>query len=703
MNNPCNRRNFLKGTLLAAGTAGSPGLPGAAPAANAVPLIAFRIGTPLWLTDDRFQALLDFFSRQAGAVDELAFFTSATHPPLPLDEMERRAERLSKILPLVRQRGMGAGINVLATMGHHEENLPYSLQAPWQHVRDSQGRESLGAYCPAQTELIEYARRVHTAMAKANPDFLWIDDDVRLQGHKPANFVCFCDRCVRQFSIETGLAFTREKLVAAFDAGTLEERLGLRRQWLEHNRALIDDLFRNIEAVVHQVKPGLPLGFMTGDRFYEGYDFERWAKTLAGPGGAPVRWRPGGGFYSDEALLGLVDKANAMGRQVAALPPRIAIIQSELENFPYQRLRKSEQTTVVEAAAHMAAGTTGTAFNVLTMSKDPLDEYAPLFRAISGRRPFYAKLQAALGRGQARGIWPAWNRDLFATVNVDGHWLSGGKMSLSEPYVLGEIGIPLCYHPAGATATALCGSAVFAFSKEELRRMFAGGVLMDVDAWRALKRLGLEEWTGVRGVENVDLDATEVLAAHALNGRFGGWSRDCRQSFWWERAYRLEPRSQTAEILARMADYGDRDLGPCMTACPNELGGRVVVMGYYPWSQIHSLAKSAQMKAVCDWLSRGRLPVVAESFAKVVIWSREGTCGRSAMVILNASLDPVDKLSLRVLTDRTVFTQVEADGRSRRISGETTQTPGHVRVEISGLAPWSMHLLVNGPPQKGCP
>ena len=206
---------------------------------------------------------------------------------------------------------------------------------------------------------------------------------------------------------------------------------------------------------MHGVKPGLPLGFMTGDRFYEGYDFARWAKTLAGPDDAPVRWRPGGGFYSDETPLLLVDKAHAVGRQVAALPTDVRVIQSELENFPYQRLRKSETITATEAAAHMAAGCTGTAFNVLTMYRDPLDEYAPLYRRIARSRPFFRALAAATGRSASGGVWPAWHRDSYVTVNPEGKWFGGGRMPLSEPYVLAELGIPLCYQPSGRSATAL--------------------------------------------------------------------------------------------------------------------------------------------------------------------------------------------------------------------------------------------------------
>jgi hypothetical protein len=197
-----NRRDFIKSIVLQGGVLSfATDLTSQAQRTQTrIPLVAFRIGVAHWMTDDRFQALLDFFARQTGAVDELAFFTSHTHPPLPLEEIERRAKRLQKILPRVRQQGMQAGINVLATMGHHEENLPNSLNEPWQRVMDPWGKICRGSYCPAHPELIDYARKLYTVMAEADPDFIWIDDDVRLAGHLPVTFTCFCDLCVGQFS-----------------------------------------------------------------------------------------------------------------------------------------------------------------------------------------------------------------------------------------------------------------------------------------------------------------------------------------------------------------------------------------------------------------------------------------------------------------------------------------------------------------------
>jgi len=675
------RRDFLAAAPAAA-------LPRARATYPSGALVSFRIGTALWLNDERFHDLLAYFRRFPSVADELAFFTSETHPPLPLEVIEQRAARLARLMPQVRKLGLRAGINVLATMGHHEENLPNSLSAPWQRVMDIHGRGSRGSFCPAQPELINYARKVYAAMASASPDFIWLDDDIRLAGHGPVNLTCFCDRCLANFSRECGRRFTRETLSAVFDTGTLEQRLAWRMRWLEHNRATLDNLFGAIEQAVHAQKPGLELGFMTGDRFWEGYDFARWAHTLSGRGHAPVRWRPGGGFYNDERPIEMVSKAHDVGRQAAALPPEVVVIQSELENFPYQRLRKAAHTTVVEAAAHMAAGATGTAFNVLTMHPDPLGEYEPLGARIQARRPCFELLRQELGRSRTEGLWPAWNRDLFTAVNPDGLWLESGKLPLAEPYTLGEIGIPICYDFAGRAATAISRTAPLAFRRDQLREIFSGGVLMDADAWQALERLGLANWTGVKAIQGYDVDTHEELSPHELNGRFAGWSRDCRQSFWRERAWALQAASGATAELSRLRDYGGKDLGVGMTAFENELGGRVVVMGYYPWSQVHSLAKSSQLKAVVEWVSRGRMPAVVESYSKISLWCRTAPGGRRAIVLLNTSLDPGEGVELRVRTRGDLFTLHPMNQPPVKLRAQAG------RLRLPRLEPWHIYLLV---------
>ena len=103
----------------------------------------------------------------------------------------------------------------------------------------------------------------------------------------------------------------------------------------------------------------------------------------------PLGFMIGGGFYEDSGTTGLAGKSHDIGRQVAMLPPRVRSIQSEIENFPYQRLKKAAHITVLEAASHMGAGCSGAAFNVLSGNDEPLDEFEPLVARILQMRPFY--------------------------------------------------------------------------------------------------------------------------------------------------------------------------------------------------------------------------------------------------------------------------------------------------------------------------
>ena len=86
---------------------------------------------------------------------------------------------------------------------------------------------------------------------------------------RASRFACFCPRCLARFAAETGTSWSREALAAAFNNGTREARLALRRQWLAHNRAVIGDLLALIRAAVDSVDPAIPLGLMTGEMFLQ--------------------------------------------------------------------------------------------------------------------------------------------------------------------------------------------------------------------------------------------------------------------------------------------------------------------------------------------------------------------------------------------------------------------------------------------------
>ncbi len=587
-----------------------------------------------------------------------------------------------------RARGYRSGINVLATLGHHEENLANSLSGEYTPMTDPADNVCRGSFCPNDPRLREYIARVYETVASVHPDYIWIDDDVRLFGHMPVMACCFCDTCVALFSRRSGTSLTRDSLAAALGGGTLEERLRLRRAFLQHNRDTISELFKHIEATVHKTAPGMPLGFMTGDRFFEGYGFDTWAGVLAGPSESPVLWRPGGGAYREDSLDAFPDKAHAMGRQVALLPARVRCIQSEVESFPYQRLKKSVHATAMEAAAYIAAGCTGTAFNVMSQYNEPLGEFAPLVAGLREARPFLDLLAKHLGRFAPVGVHSGWVRDTYAASNPDGAWFSGP----AAPGHCNEIwatGLPAAYSAAHAPITAFSADTVLALTEDELRAALAKGVYLDGPALTRLNDMGYGELTGFAVENTLHADCIEEMTDHSLNGAFAGRRRNGRQSFWKCPACLLRPTAAGAQSLSRCVDY----TAPCCVGVfENRLGGRVCVAGYYPWEQLQNLSKSSQLKSVMRWLSKDTLPAYVSSFHRINLWVRETDPGRFAIALLNAYLDPAAPFEIQIRTERDTieFFDKACVRTTVRVSD---RRDSYARFVLPTLPPWEVALL----------
>jgi hypothetical protein len=693
------RRDFL--TLAAAGTAaawlGSGKAAEVAPARargeNARAKISIRAGVGQWMNQKRRDELLAFVHQYRDVIDEVALFTGFTHPPLPLAEVESRAGVLAEVLPPLKALGVTAGINHLATIGHLDENLENSLREPWQRLVDFNGAVSASCYCTADPQMQRYVRACYAALARAKPDFIWVDDDVRLESHGPVRYACFCDRCIATFSRETGTQWMRETLVAALGRGRRAERLALRKLWLAHNRAYIQRLLNDIREAVDGVRPAIPLGLMTGETSYSGYGFSDWAPVLAGRHKLPVKWRPGGGFYTDDVPLQLLDKAHSTGRQIAMLPSSLAEIQYEHENFPYQRLKKSVTTFNVEIAAAIGAGCTGAALNCLGIADDPADEFRSYFDGVRAWRTFFDKAVAAFGHSPCEGVWTAFTRDHFAAQSPDADWFAAPAWGTDLHYLneIAEIGIPTAYARESARVAALSGDGCLDFSRKELLKLLGAGLILDVPALARLHELGLGELTGFSVRSRKDKDTIEVFSKDVLNGRFAGWHRDCRPSFYPQPAWRIEPLSPQARPLSEIVDFTPKHFGTASGVFENRLGGRVAVFGYYPWRAMQSLAKTSQLKAVCRWLSRDTLPAYASCYAKVALWCRRDPRGRPAMLLLNASADPLAVVQVHA-RDAARLELTYAGGRVGESLKAGADGPYGI-FNIPQLAPWEPVIL----------
>lgn len=655
--------------------------------------VSFRIGVGQSFSKERCDDLLQLLYSYKGVTDEITFFTAETHAPLPTDKFKETMDILRERMNMASGYGYRTGLNILATIGHHNENLRNSLQGDYMKATDIYGNISEGTYCPNDPDLHIYIREIYKMMAETSPDYIWIDDDIRLAGHMPVYLTCFCDQCLSVFEEETGVKYTRESLRKAADEGTIEDKLAIRNAWIQHNRNTHEKLFRLIERTVHAVHPDLPLGFMSGNRIYEGYDFDIWADILAGPDQVPVLWRPGGGFYNDNITSELSRKAHDIGQQVSLLPENVRSIQSEIENFPWERLKKAENIVVLEACEYIAAGCTGVAYNVLSQYDEPLTEYKSLIEKLQEARPFMDLLVKTFGRSPNIGIATFWNKNSFSTGNISsGSWFGAGNPVVRHE--LYDLGLPAAYLPEHAEVIFLSNETAYAMSDEDIRKILSGGVYMDALSLDILNKRGYGHLTGFALNGSKAEDCIEEFVSHPLNTSFAGCERNIRQSFYNIPAYFLQKTKDSSQTLSRLIDYEDKEVSDCtMGIFENELGGRVCVSGYYPWSFSGNLSRSLQLKSIIRWLSKDKMSAFIDSYHKINLWIRSSSKEGISLAFVNSSFDPAKDIVLKIQTEKKEIIMYDMKLNQNKIVASGTD--GNYNIfRIPYVDPWEMRLVV---------
>ena len=162
---------------------------------------AVRLSRAIWEREKLWDEFLSILSENSAAVDEVTLFPIDCHVPPTFDQIQDTIPLLYGRLQQLRWEGWRAGINVLATSGHHEESLAHALQGDFQRVMDLSGRLCRGAFCVNDAAFREeYLVPAYRLWCSCSPDYLWLDDDLRHAGHMPLSYTCFCPNCLKIFA-----------------------------------------------------------------------------------------------------------------------------------------------------------------------------------------------------------------------------------------------------------------------------------------------------------------------------------------------------------------------------------------------------------------------------------------------------------------------------------------------------------------------
>lgn len=572
--------------------------------------------------------------------DEVLFFSQFTHSVKGLDFHRCEAEKIRPFLQKVKSMGIKTGINVMTTIGFFPEANDASMEQAKAYY-NLDGSKNSGRLCPCDKTNIEYIRELYHIYAQLSPEIIYSDDDISSLG-------CACDSCIERFASLNPEIFKdknadRKTLNDLINSSDTNIRQNVREAWIKYNSLRIGEIYENIEKAVHEINPNIVLGAMSHMSGSDGLDSDRWAKKLSTPAAPEIHWRPGGGVYTDYSLPEMYDKANRISAQIRYLPDYAAKVESEMENFPYQSLRKSPSFTAFEAFIYQASGCTGTAFNVLCKEEEIGIEHERFFKMAEEAREYGTLLTEVFGRKPLCGAGFWWDKS-SASFAADAKW----DMWKSVPSAVDihQIGIPYACEPKYMPVFFFDANTALQIPESELEKCLSKGIMLSADALDILNKRGFGEYTGFKTTGVFTSDTLEQELEHPLNMP-GMHRRNPRQAFGWsiKEAYTIEKTNEHAEYMAQHRDLYENIRGMSAGIFENKLGGRICVEGISPFSWCYSLPRSIHVKNVIRWLSKDSIPAYVDSFHRAAVWSR----GNAAFVA-NMSMENAENVRLCLKT-----------------------------------------------------
>lgn len=649
--------------------------------------LTWRVSQFIWMDDERYNELLKLLTRKEDVADEFAL--CITEPSSggyhPLEEVKRLAGVFKVRAKELRLAGKSVGINVWPSFGSGESYSAAEMrpEMPFRHMTGMDGTVDKGLACPVSAEFLEYIHQKYVILSKAEPDFIWVDDDTRFTDLGGAPYPCFCDECVKNF--ENGRYKTREELV---DALNQEENNVLRHSWSAYGGDRLARFCREVRAAIDEVDPEIDGAFMTVGPTHTTFSGDFINKCMTEL--RSRRGRPGHGFYWETKPEGMLEKCMEAGRQIVDFPESVEDILYEEESCPGTRLEKSFKTRRNEVSLALAAGCTGVAFNHLTVNPSIDHMLAREIDELHRQRPQWERYYQFSKGLKWVGLWPAFSWYMAAGMDCGQGWFKEDDpdYDIRIPEALGRIGLPLTVDRMASCVTLLAGKTLRAFSREELEEIFRGNVFMDVYALKELQKMGIGEWAGVTAGDS-HYSTVEVLNDHPFNGPFEGFSHNGIFQPSWE----LIPLREGVESLAYSRDGYDNCFGSCLIKYENEMGGKVVVSGYDCWRFIGDPHKLWQFRSIAKWMG---CPLVLEwqeplCVSRIQPFLR--TDGkRAAILLINTSMDGSEPGEMVLAGSMSRAVSVSMDGSESSLL--CTQKEDGLHIQLPGIKGWETAIVL---------
>lgn len=344
--------------------------------------------------EERIKNLLTFCEN--ADIDEINFFVNheeINRGHLTLEKNEKWVSLCKELKSILAKKKIRFSINPGTTLMHGDRGRVLDSELHFQTMVDASGTQAKAVACPLDPIFQEYISDIYAQLAKAEPDLLWVEDDIRHHNHKPVNWGCFCDKHMEEYSKRIGHKVKREEFVE----GILKEGdpHPYRKIYMDMCQEEIINIFSKMHKKVKEVSPNTKMALMTSQPPQHSVEGRDWNEVLDVLCGSDVRvTRPHLPSYNEVTPKVYSNEFNSYVRTASILIGENSEIYPELENYMYSRYAKSNRFTEMQLKTSLVMNPVGSTMNLFDMMGTGVNFDDGLDTLLKNIKPYLSKMKS---------------------------------------------------------------------------------------------------------------------------------------------------------------------------------------------------------------------------------------------------------------------------------------------------------------------
>ena len=344
------------------------------------PVMMLRLRPTNTDSDKAWEETFAIIKENPGCCDQVWFSTGMGY--LPQQWHDDKVERIGKAMQQLESIGISSALQFQMTIGHGDKfgygNEELFSEKTWTGWTGSTGVESVFCSCPRHPDFLEHLRMMAGKYAELQPSYVWVDDDLRYDNHKPASLDshigCWCDGCIAAFNSRTSGKWTRTTLSRALDSdGELYEK------WHSFCEESLCDIAAVISEEIHRISPDTKMAFQAKKEDFMVPHVTAILETMHHKTGLPVGYRPGTGPRFDmESPSGQIVKSMQSARFISLMgdPSYVDVWCPEIETWPRVYGSRTAQGVLIEGFTALAYGLNSVSMFIMAADKEAPELYS---------------------------------------------------------------------------------------------------------------------------------------------------------------------------------------------------------------------------------------------------------------------------------------------------------------------------------------